>query len=264
MRLGNCHYMILVCIQLLWAQLLFGEFQTFENSDGVSIEAELVELSADGQTVTIKLRNGRSIDALLTAFSQKDQAKIKKWWSEVQAEKELLSELVRLDINVKMSQKSSSDRYNNWISNLSDKVEAFFPEITINNNDVQSYKGNKVRVVIIATDESDPSQRLIVSASTLKTDLPYRAKTVLESDPFRLRLYDYKSNYSGYRYAHGYTYEGYVVVIQNARGDTTHTKASKSKYLNNMEIIWKCKSGEMYNKNLSRKLKAEPNSYFIQ
>lgn len=241
---------------------LSAEFRTFTNDFGDTVDAELVQFDDARSIVTLKLRDGREIDARTTAFSQKDQKFIREWWAGVLAEKHTLRERSRLNISAKMNRKSKGNSFDGYYA-VDDKTRSFFPEVVIENDELDAFNDNTVRVVVVAEDKGNEGQKLIVSATTMKSDFQDRAKTVLESDPFRLRLYEYDSSYSNYEYKHGYEYEGYIVVIQNSAGETTHTRASKSKYLTNMDVIMNCKAGEMYDDAINRKLNVTPSSYFV-
>jgi hypothetical protein len=243
---------------------VWGDFETFTNEAGQSLEAELIELNKAGNEVTIRLRSGSRMDAKVSAFSVEDRKRIREWWKGVQAARELLSPDSRIEISAKMNRKSkNNDRYD-WYSSVDDKTKSFFPEVLIRNDELLTFKDNTVRVVIVAEDLRYEGQRLIVSASTIKSDFVDRGDTLLESDAFRLRLYEYDSSYSNFDYAYGYEYEGYIVVVKNSKGEITHTRASKSKYLSNMQAIMNCKAGDMYDEDLNHQLKVEPNSYFVQ
>ncbi|WPJ94297.1 hypothetical protein SH580_12710 [Coraliomargarita algicola] len=239
------------------------EFRTFTSDFGDSVDAKLVELKESGSIVTIELRSGRQIDARVTAFSQNDQKFIRKWWAAIQAEKQLLKEDSRITVSAKMNRKSQSNHYDNWYS-IDDETKSYFPEVVIENAELDAFKGNTVRVVVVADDRHNEGQKLIVSATTVKADFPDRGKVVLETDPFRLRLYEYDSSSSNYNYEYGYEYSGYIVVIQNSAGKITHTRASKTKYLSNMEVVLSCEAGEMYDESLNRKLNVSPSSYFVR
>jgi len=238
------------------------EFRTFTNSDGVSIEAQLVELK-DGKVVTIELRNGRELDADLTAFSEADRKHIKKWWEQVQKDQVTLKPRNRLDITVKMNRKAKSDRYHGW-SYADDETQSFFPEVVIENEELDTFEGNTVRIVILANDARNDYQMLVVSATTEeKVRLPERSEVSIEGKPFRLRKYEYRYG-STNNYEYGYEYDGYIVVVTNREGVVTHTKASKSKFLSNMELVNSCKAGEMYDDSFTRKLNTKPNSYYVE
>lgn len=258
---SRCRWILL---WLLCAQLpLDAEFRTFKNDFGDTVDAELVELKEADTIVTLKLRNGSQIDAKVTAFSQDDQKFIRKWWEGLKAEQEMLKERSRITMSAKMNRKSKNGSYDSYYR-VDDKTRSFFPEVVIENDELQTFTDNTVRVVVIAEDLRYEEQKLIVSATTVKADFPERAKTILETDPFRLRAYEYDSSYSSYEYKYGYEYEGYIIVIKNAAGEITHSRASKSKFLSNMDVIMKCKAGEIYDDGIDRKLNASPNSYYVQ
>lgn len=256
-------YRWILVLLLIWQLPLDAEFRTFKNDFGDTVDAKLVELKEEDTIVTIKLRNGNQIDSRVTAFSQADQKFIREWWAEIQAEKLLLKENSRLNVSAKMNRKSKDGSFDSYYR-VDDKTRSFFPEVVIENDELQTFTGNTVRVVVVAEDLHYEEQKLIVSATTLKADFPDRQKTILETDPFRLRTYEYDSSYSSYEYKNGYEYEGYIVVIKNSAGEITHMRASKSKYLSNMEVIFNCKAGEIYDEGIDRKLNATPNSYFVQ
>ncbi|MGJ8651709.1 MAG: hypothetical protein ACSHX8_00415 [Opitutaceae bacterium] len=250
----------LVCVLSLLPVVSQAEFETFTNDAGQSIEAELIELNKAGNEITMKLRNGSRIDADLSAFSSKDRTRIRDWWKGVQSAKELLQPESRIEISATMNRKSKKN-YDYYYAD--DKTKSYFPEILIRNDELTAFKDNTVRVVVIAKDLRYEDQKLIVSASTIKSDFADRGDTVLESDPFRLRLYEYDSIYSD-SYAYGYEYEGYVVVVKNSKGVITHTRSSKSKYLNDMKAMMECKAGDMYDEDFKHKLSTSPSSYFVR
>ena len=252
----------LLCLFLSWTCShlpLAAEFRTFTNDFGDSVEAEIVKLKDSETIVTLKLRLGNQIDARVTAFSQADQEHIRKWGLAIQAEKQLLKVDSRITISAKMNRKSKSNQYDNWYS-INDETKSYFPEVTIENDELDAFKGNTVRIVVIAKDKQNEGYRLVVSATTMKDiSFPGRGKAVLESAPFRLRLYEYDD-----AFIRGYDYEGFVVVIKNADGKVTHTRASKSKYLSDMDVIFKCKAGEIYDDAINRKLNTSPSSDFVK
>ena len=252
----------MLCL-LCWQLPLNAEFRTFKSDFGDTVDAELIELKDEGTIVTLRLRTGRQIDSSVSAFSQTDQKFIRKWWAGIQAEKRLLSERSRLIISAKMNRKSNRGTYDNHYR-VDDKTRAFFPEIVIQNDELQTFTGNTVRIAVVAEDLRDAGLKLIVSATTLEADFPERDKTILESDPFRLRSYEYDSSSSNYGYKYGYEYEGYIVVIKNSKGEITHSRASKSKFLTNMDVIMSCEAGEIYDDSISRKLNLSPNSYYVR
>lgn len=160
-----------------------------------------------------------------------------------------------------MNTKSKKTGYNSWYSDES--VKSFFPEVVIENKELQGFTGNEVRVVVFAQDMRIKDQILVVSATNVKTDFKEREKAVLETEPFRLRHYEYDSAFSNYEYEYGYRYSGYAISIKNSEGEVTHQKATKTKFLN-PELFEKCKSGEIYDDKFERKLSSYPNSYYVQ
>jgi hypothetical protein len=258
MKIGRGFLIVMALVMAL--PPLRAEFRTFKNDFGESVEAELLAFKEDESLIRMRLKNGREIDAKLSVFSQADQKYIREWWKDAVAAQELLNAETRLRINVKMNRKSRSGTYDRWYAD--DKVKSFFPEVVIDNRDVQTYTGNTVRIVVFAEDRYYKDRILVVSASDLKADFAELEETVLEGEPFRLRLYEY-TGLSSSDYEYGYEYTGYALAIKNAKGETTHEKASKSKFLN-PKFFSKCKTGQIYDENFERKLDASPNSYFVR
>ena len=182
-------YPLILLITFLWTSHgSAGELETFTNEAGQSIRAELIELDSSGKTVTMRLESGLKIDALLSAFSSQDQKRIKEWWQQVQADKRLLKEDHRINFTVKLNRKSKSNgRYSDYY-NYDDKTKSFFPEIIIENDELERFTGNEVRLVLLAEDLHYPERRVIVSTSTIKTDFTDRGTTYLEGTPLSASL----------------------------------------------------------------------------
>jgi len=81
-------WVLSVCLAfyLLGSSLLQGELRTFTNDFGDSVEAELVEFKAGDSIICMRLKNGREIDAKLSAFSQADQKYIRNCCSNARRE----------------------------------------------------------------------------------------------------------------------------------------------------------------------------------
>ena len=251
-----------ICVLFLLAtELLSAELRTFTNDSGDSVEAELVELKDDGSVIVLRLKDRRELDAQLAAFSQKDQKYIRQWWEGIVASEQILQPDIRLRMTTKMNRKSSKAGYNSWYAD--DKIKSFFPEVVIDNKNLQKFTGNEVRVVVFAEDMRYEDQILVVSAGNFKSDFEGSSKTTLAGEPFRLRLYEYNSSSSSYKYEYGYEYTGYAVTIKNSAGEVTHEKSSKSKYLN-PKLFFECKAGEMYDEDFEHKLSSYPSSYFVR
>lgn len=89
----------LLTLTFLFSLLLSGltQARTFSNSDGKSIEAELI--SVEGELAVMKLTNSRTIKVAIKKFSTADQNYINTWWQE---NKNLITERdVRLSIQRK-------------------------------------------------------------------------------------------------------------------------------------------------------------------
>lgn len=92
-------------IPRLTAVLLFNllmclsiQARTFYNSDGKSIEAELI--TVEGNLATLKLKNGRITRVAVNKFSNSDQTHIKEWWQENK------NKITERDVRLTMRQKN--------------------------------------------------------------------------------------------------------------------------------------------------------------
>ncbi|PXA05518.1 hypothetical protein DDZ13_01205 [Coraliomargarita sinensis] len=235
------------------------EFRTFTNDFGDSVEAKLIELKKEDSIIRMQLRNGRKIDAKLSAFSQSDQKYIRKWWGEVVAERQILHKQARIDVEIKIDTKTRSSGHSSWYSESDDKTKIFYPEVTIENNESQTFKGNELRLVIFADDMRYKGQMKVVSASSIKTDLKEREEIVLEPDAFRLRHYEYDSNYFNYDYEYGYKYSGYAMTLKNSKGEVIYEDATKDKFLKSKHL-YSCKKGQIFDEDFKRRLKSSGSS----
>lgn len=251
-----------IVFSLLAVSLLSAEMRTFTNDFGDTVDAELLEYQPDRGIVSMRLKSGNKIEAMITAFSQDDQKYIQEWWERVVADKQVLTKEARLTISAKMNRKSKSNAYDK-LYYVDDETKSYFPEIVIENHELQQFSDNEVRIVILAEDFSSSDQMLVVSASTQKVDLRDREKNIMEGEPFRLRIYQWEG-FGSSDYKYGYEYEGYIVIVKNSKGEITHQRSSKSKYLNNMKLIYSCKAGEIYDDAFQHKLNVSPNSYFVR
>jgi len=246
-------------ILVIVMSFVHAEFRTFTNDFGDSVEARLIEFKKEDSIIRMQLKNGREIDAKLSAFSQADQKYIRKWWKEEVAGRQVLHEQARMKIEVKVETKTRSSGHNSWYSESDDKTKIFYPEVIIENNESQTFTGNEVRLVCFADDMRYKGQMKVVSVSNTKADFKERAETVLKPEAFRLRHYEYNSRYSNYEYEHGYKYSGYAFTIKNSEGEVMYQEATKP-YLLNPKLFFECKTDQLYDDKFERKLNSSSSS----
>ena len=257
------HSLILTVGLLLAVDSLSGRL--FTDIEGRQIEAEIVDIyESDTGIMMVELKRSdrRHFRIEVNRFSRKDQDFIRGKWEKQQAAETLLHKDARISINLKLNRKTNTNEafYGNQYT---DKTVIYSPEVVIENEELsQDFKGNKVRIVIVAKDKGNNSQYLIASATDVEMDLPSRLKVSARGDSFGLREREYRSG--SYHYNYGYDKDDYVVVIRNRKGEITHSRASSNKLLENLETALKCKSGEVYTEGLESKLNASPNTYYIK
>lgn len=244
--------------------------RSFTDQKGRQIDAEIrgIYEADDGTLVVDLMRSDRLLFTVeVDRFSREDQDFLRGKWEKEQSEKTLLHKAARIKINLKLNRKTNTnDQYAAYYgTRWTDKTKVYSPEAIVENDELtQEFKGNKVRIVIVAKDKSNSSQYLVASASDIEVDLPPKERTSVEGDSFALREEEYASGRSHYRYEYGYEKDDYVVVIRNRKGEITHTRASSNKFLENLDTVLKCKTGEMYTEGLANKLNASPNSYYLK
>ncbi|MFP4357236.1 MAG: hypothetical protein ACLFRP_01635 [Puniceicoccaceae bacterium] len=242
----------------------------FTDAEGRQIEAEIIDIyetSTGVLTVELKRADRRHFMVAVDRFSAEDQDFIRGLLEKRKAEETLLHKDARISINLRLNRKTdTNDRYASYYgSRWTDKTKVYAPEVVIENEELtQEFKGNEVRVVIIARDKGNSSQYLVASATDVKVDLPPKERTSVEGDSFALREYEYESGLSTYSHEAGYEKDDYVVVIRNRRGEITHTRASSIKFLDNLETVLKCRAGQIYTDGLAAKLSVSPNSYYMK
>lgn len=242
----------------------------FTDQQGRQIEAEIRNIyEADNGTLMVDLmRSDRLLFTVeVNRFSREDQDFLRGKWEKEQSERTLLHKDARISINLKLNRKTSTnDQYAAYYgSRWTDKTKVYSPEAVVENEELtQKFKGNQVRIVIVARDKGNKSQYLVASAADVEVDLPPKEKTSVEGESFALREEEYASGLSNYRYEYGYEKDDYVVVIRNRKGEITHTRASSIKFLENLDTVLKCKAGEIYTEGLANKLSDSPNSYYMK
>jgi len=255
----NQHHSLLIALLFFWGSLsAHAKLREFTNTEGQTIQAELVsaEEGERGLTVTLRRADGRTFDVAVTLFSKEDQRYIRKWWEDLKKKKQILHAEVDLEISLKMNPKSKGLNDDYWYDR---NMKRFAPEVTITNDDFyQDYTGNKVRVVMFAEDRRYRERLLVVSVTDLEIDFPANETVVKDAKPFFLEHTEY--DYTDYEY--GYLYDGYAIVISNSEGEVTHTKCSSKAFDDNVEILLKCKRGEVYSDDLEHLVMERASSYY--
>jgi len=239
----------------------------FESSDGRAITAEVIELreNRDGVLVVELRRTDRKYFTIpVNRFSTKDRKYFEELWEERKLSQTLLEPDSEIRLNLQLNRKTEGkdDRYS---GRLQDRKIRYEPEVVITNKEfTQNFEGNTVRFVVIARSMHDKGEYLIACAATKKIDFPENESVSVFGDAFFLTEYEYNSSSgTNYDFAYGFEKDDYVIVVQNRDGEITHTRASSKGFLNHMENVMKCKTGEMYSEDLEYRLNTIPDpDYF--
>lgn len=264
LKLYPLHLFFLVSI--LSATALRAELREWTSNDGRSITAEVVSLSDEsGQlVVTMRRNDGFKFSIPVSRFSDRDQQILVKIYEEELLAASILKPDHRISIRLKLNRKTDRNQvYPGFL--WTEDTDIFSPEVYVKNEELtQAFTGNTIRIVIVAKELETRNKFVIATAKTVEIDLPAREETVVEGGFFGLRTEKYNSNNSSYKWEYGYEKDDYVVLLINRDGEITHTRASSSKLLENIENVMGCRSGEVYSENLEHKLSSVPNIYFIK
>jgi len=243
----------------------------FKSKDGQVIEAELVSVreNANGVLVAeIRRSDRRYFTIPVSSFSPEDQTFLKSKWKKKEVDANLLKPNDRIDINLKLNRKTrnkevSQSHYSGSVSK--DRKLLYEPEVVIKNDELtRSFQGNTIRLVVIAKAMHDDDQYLIACAATLEADFPAKGETAVFGKPYFLMEYEYKSGYSNYDYAYGFENDDYVILVMNKEGEVTHTRASSNRFLENLDNVKSCNTGEVYTEGLKHKLNTSVSSSYYQ
>jgi hypothetical protein len=219
-----------------------GDYRTFTNDMGSTIEAKITEASDQG-SVTLERRDGRTFkDVDITLFSNADQKYINKWRKK-QAAKYDDADLKpdsRIALNVL---KKTTDNMNDY-GDIDDRIVSFQPSVVADNQEVRfSFKSVQGTLIIIGENIMDNREYVILNRQNFKLNLPKTEKVRWDGSPFECR---YDPDYGGFEYG------GYLVALKNKAGKVVQVKASKSIWERNAGKIIKAKKRTGYSRDFEQ------------
>ncbi len=264
--------LFLILAVLVLGAGLSAEPREFKSVDGRTILADLIEvrMNADGVVVAeLRRSDRRYFEIPLRKFSPEDRKFLEGIWEKKQNAATMLTPESRIDLNLKLNRKTDDKDVmtSNYTGSVwKDRKLEYTPEVVIKNDElVQSFEGNTIRVVVIAKAKHENNHYLIACAATKKADFPAKGEVSVFGHPFYLREYEYDSGYNdSYNYGYGYEKDDYVILVMNRAGEVTHTRASSKKFLDNLDKVMKCKAGEVYSEGLEHKVDAPVSSSHYQ
>ena len=216
---------------------------TITSTEGVSVEVELIELKTSPEYDEVRFRrvsDRREFRLSLDRLIPEDRKRIRKWWTTQERLASLLQPENELDLRFKYNE----TRREIGNSNYSDEDEyRYEPQVEIVNDDFyRDFKDNQILIVCFAKHTYYKGTLEVVSVSNKTFDIPKNKTIRVTGETFSFTNYD--SDHSSYEY--GWERAGYAIIIRNAEGEITHTKASESFYLDHISKLMAMKEGEYY------------------
>lgn len=231
-------------IAFLFICRLDAEIRPFTSSNGMTIEAELVDASDD--KVTIRRKDGMLFkDVPLSRFSDADRQYAAEWL-EKQKELEAMPDL-RTDSRVRLYVLRGRDNDKNDYDDIDDRVITFEPGVAIQSEEKDiSYIGVRGSLVIVGKGVINDDVYTILDAQDFQINILSRQKSTWKGSGFECR---YDPDYGGFEYG------GYLLVLRNREGEIVQTKASKSSWSDHPERILNAKKFVGFNSHFTKTVK---------
>ena len=225
-------------------KLAGGDFREFSNSDGVRIEAEVLEATATA--ITIRRQDGKVFkDVPLERFCEADRKYVRKWLAD---KKERLDNAdISADSKVKLLFLKGKDDEMNDYGDIDDRIVKFEPEVVITSEEkIVTYPDVEGTFVVVGQGIIEDDQYTILNKQDFSIRVSPREKSRWEGESFECR---YDPDYGGFEYG------GYLLVIRNRAGNIVLTKASKSQWEKNPNAILNAKKFQGYDSKFEKKSK---------
>ncbi len=230
---------MLIALLGLFPLLAAGEFRTFTDREGRSIEAELIDYDSDRMTAEIKMRNGKSYDVPLTKFSGEDQRFIQDW---AKNRKWLLTEDSDLEIEVKIGRKT-----NEVNAYLNEHENTLQPSIVIENRELyESYEGATATLLLIGENLGTKGIWEVLYRQEFEFSVAKLSKTSMEGKVVATNYYDRNE------YGYGVRYDGYIFYLTNSEGHRVHVRASKGVWEENLQKAIQLRERQEVDRKLNR------------
>ncbi len=227
----------LITAILFAAPILQAETHQFTDSNGNTIQAEIVSVS--GESVTIKRNDGRSFTTKTSVFSEEDRKFIAAW-----QKAEALNRIPRLEIRInngKNDRLAKDGDYDNRTAALQFKVSIENEE---RNFDIVDAKAT---LLIFGKSVFDSGRLKVMSRESFDLSVPEGATAVLNGEEV---VFKYDDNDSA---KFGHKYGGYLVVIQNEGGKIIGHKCVPEPMGKYLEAALKLKSGQSCDRYMTPK-----------
>ncbi|NCG08686.1 MAG: hypothetical protein GWO81_03840 [Verrucomicrobia bacterium] len=235
----------LVVIYLLSGGLLLAEgYREFRSTDGMRIEAELMEASQTA--ITIRRQDGKVFKEVpLERFCSEDRRYVNQWLAQ---EKERINNAdISADSKVKLLfLKGKDDEMNNY-GDIDDRIVKFEPEVVLTSEEkLVTYPDVEGTIVVVGQGIIEDEQYTILSKQNFSITVLPKQKSRWEGEAFECR---YDPGYGGFEYG------GYLLVLRNRDGRIVMAKASKSHWEKDPRAILNARKLQGYDSKFEKKIK---------
>ena len=204
--------------------------RTFTSTDGQSIEAEVVKVA--GQSVVMKLANGRSVTVPLDRLEESDRAYIAEWAKEAAKNK-----VPRVKVEI-----DSNKRDSNVEAGYDERQGSVQFQVNVTNEE-RGFRIEKATATLVVfgdylyqKDDNLLMQRVEFKDISFDFDKTYQMKA---------KEIRYEYDKSGYKY--GVKYEGYLFIMKTAAGKVIDISGSSTRVESMAEAILKLNEGDHFN-----------------
>ena len=243
-RDGYVSYFLVVIYLLSGGWLMAKGYREFRSSDGVRIEAEMLEASSTA--ITIRREDGKVFkDVPLERFCAEDRRYVNQWLAQ---EKERINNAdLSADSKVKLLfLKGKDDEMNNY-GDIDDRIVKFEPEVVLTSEEkIVTYPDVEGTIVVVGQGILKNDQYTILSKQNFSIEVLPKQKSRWDGEAFECR---YDPDYGGFEYG------GYLLVLRNRAGDIVKSKASKSHWEKNPKVILGARKFQGYDSKFEKKIK---------
>lgn len=226
------------CIAWMLALIpsLKAEYRSFSSSDGVTIEAELVE--ATKEKVTIRRTDGMVFkDVPLSRFSEADRLYVDQWLEEQKA----IAATPDITAESKLRLYVLAGREEEIVDKNDDRIRfvPYWPQVVIQSEEKETdYRAVRGTLVILGNGMNDNDTYIILQSQDFVMDVLSRQKSIWEGQSFQSSYHLDKG---------GYGYCGYLLILRDREGQIILSKASNSSWEQNPRRVLAAKNSYGYN-----------------
>lgn len=254
---------LLLAGSLVSTALQAGDTRVFVNQQGLTLEGEVLGVQA-GNVNLLRKADQRPVSVTLASLCQEDRAFLADWArrngspttaaavpppaTDKKAEPAKAMQPLPPGVKHKLTgtvQTRKSDRLNGGYSDM--RTAKFQMDVVIQSREpARELKDAKATFAVITKNVADTSDFQVLLLESFPVNVPPMGKMDHATPEMKLE-YD---NLSTYRY--GYKYQGYVLLVKDAAGQTLVAESSPDDYAKNAERILSLKQGDSIDRQLKQ------------